>query len=372
MTGLADRLRACIAAAGPMRLDRWMAACNAHYYATRDPFGAAGDFTTAPEISQMFGELVGAWVADLWVRAGSPAARLVELGPGRGTLMADALRVLRRLPDFAERVTVELVETSPALRAAQAERVPGAVWRDVLDDVPGDRPVIVVANEFFDALPVRQVRSVPLQRAGGATRAASGGGVVFAEHGPAATDSPPPTPAASGRKAERAVALTDLGFTPVWLPTDSARTGEWSEAGEAMAAAVSERLRTRGGAALIIDYGYAGEAPGDSLQAVRGHATADPFSHPGESDLTAHVDFSALATVAGEGRVSGPVAQGVWLARLGIEARAAALKARATPHQAAAIEAALVRLTAPAQMGALFKVMALSAPAWPAPAGFDA
>ena len=162
MTALAAQLRARIAADGPLRLDHWMAACNAHFYATRDPLGAGGDFITAPEINQMFGELVGAWVGDLWSRAGSPALRLVELGPGRGTLMADALRVARRLPGFGERVTVDLVEASPVLRAAQAARVPGATWRDRFEDVPDDRPLIVVANEFFDALPVRQAQAAPL------------------------------------------------------------------------------------------------------------------------------------------------------------------------------------------------------------------
>ena len=329
MSAFAAALRARIATQGPLRLDRWMAACNAQYYATRDPFGAAGDFITAPEISQMFGELIGGWVADLWRRAGSPHARLIELGPGRGTLMADALRVARRVPGFAAAVTVELIETSPLLRNAQAARVPGAIWHDDLDAVPDDRPVIVVANEFFDALPVRQAR-VGVER------------------------------------------FVTAGCSPVWLPSGNIRIGEWSDAGEAVAAAIGERLRRHGGAALIIDYGYAGGGGGDTVQAVRGHTAADPFTDPGESDLTAHVDFDALAAAAGDLRVAGPVPQSVWLARLGIEARAATLRARATPSQAAAIEAALVRLTAPAQMGILFKAMALSARGWPEPAGFAA
>jgi NADH dehydrogenase [ubiquinone] 1 alpha subcomplex assembly factor 7 len=329
VTVLADDLRAAIARDGPMRLDHWMAACNAHYYATRDPLGTAGDFVTAPEISQMFGELIGGWVGDLWLRAGSPPARLVELGPGRGTLIADALRVLARLPGFADTVDVALVETSPLLRAAQAERV-SAQWFDRLEDVPDDRPIIILANEFFDALPVRQFL---------------GGGL------------------------ERAVAVTDTGFVAATLPGEG--MGETCAEGERIAAEIGRRLRAQGGAALIIDYGYSTARAGDSVQALRHHAPADPFAAPGESDLTSHVDFTALANAAGDVRVSGPVTQGLWLTRLGIEARAAALKARATPRQAAVIEAALVRLTAPTSMGGLFSAMALSAPAWPVPAGFD-
>jgi NADH dehydrogenase [ubiquinone] 1 alpha subcomplex assembly factor 7 len=329
VTPLAADLRARIARDGPMRLDHWMAACNAAYYASRDPFGTAGDFVTAPEISQMFGEIIGGWVGDLWLRAGSPQVVLVELGPGRGTLMADALRVLARLPGFAEKVDVALVETSPALRTAQAARV-SAAWFDRLEDVPDDRPLIVIANEFFDALPVRQFL---------------GGGL------------------------ERAVDVTETGFAAATLPGKG--TGETCAEGEAVAAEIGRRLRAFGGAALIVDYGYSTARAGDSVQALRHHAPADPFAAPGESDLTAHVDFSALARAAGDVRVSGPVTQGLWLTRLGIEARAAALKARATPRQSAAIEAALVRLTAPTSMGGVFSAMALSAPAWPVPAGFD-
>jgi NADH dehydrogenase [ubiquinone] 1 alpha subcomplex assembly factor 7 len=313
-----------------MRLDAWMAACNAAYYAGRDPFGAGGDFVTAPEISQMFGEIIGGWIGDLWLRAGSPPARLVELGPGRGTLLADALRVAGRLPRFADNVSIALVETSPALRRAQATRV-RAEWFDRLDQVPNDRPLIIIANEFFDALPVRQFL---------------------------------------GDGHERAVAASGDGFAATVIHSDAA-AGERSEAGEAIAATIGDRLRAHGGAALIIDYGYAATVAMDSVQALRHHAAADPFAAPGSADLTAHVDFSALAASAGPLRVSAPLPQGVWLGRLGIEARARALKARATPEQAAGIEAALVRLTAPMQMGVLFKAMALSASHWPVPAGFD-
>ncbi len=327
MTVLAPQLAAQIAADGPIRLDAWMAACNAHYYATCDPLGR--DFTTAPEISQMFGELVGGWIGDLWFRAGRPRARLVELGPGRGTLMADARRVLARLPGFDDAVSLALVETSPVLRAAQAARL-DAAWFDRVGDIPDDAPLIVIANEFFDALPVRQF---------------------------------------DGSGGERGVGP---GFASVTIPAPGSAAGEVNETGAAIVADLAARLAARGGALLVIDYGYAGPPALDSLQALRHHAIADPFAHPGESDLTAHVDFSALAAAAVGMRVDGPQAQGVWLARLGIEARAAQLRDRATPADAAQIAAALVRLTAPAQMGNLFKVMAISAPGWPQPAGFAA
>jgi NADH dehydrogenase [ubiquinone] 1 alpha subcomplex assembly factor 7 len=309
-----------------------MAACNSRYYATRDPFGVAGDFITAPEISQMFGEIIGGWVGDLWVRAGRQRLRLVELGPGRGTLMGDLQRVCGKLPDFAGIVSVNLVETSPVLRAAQA-KIAGATWFDSFDAIPDDGPIIVIANEFFDALPIRQF---------------------------------------SGDGRERAVIATTAGFAGTWVPTGDKRRGEAADAGAAIAAAIGARLHRHGGAALIIDYGHAGGSTGDSLQALRCGAAADPFADPGEADLTTHVDFAALAAAAGPVRVHGPLSQGVWLTRLGIEARAAALQSRASRPQAAAIAAALVRLTAPTAMGGLFKAMALSGGDWPPPAGFDA
>lgn len=323
MTALAATLRTRIETHGPLRLDEWMAACNAHYYAARDPLGS--DFTTAPEISQIFGELVGGWIGDVWQRAGAPAATLVELGPGRGTLMADALRVLARVPGFGEQVSLALVETSPVLRAAQAQRLPGAAWYDSLDAVPDDRPVIVIANEFFDALPIRR------RDAGG----------------------------------EVAVGWQD-GFIERRLPAVGEPLGEFCPAGEAIAAAIGARLRRHGGAALIVDYGGVGPH-GDTLQALRAGVAVDPFADPGEADLTAHVDFAALARAAAV-PAFGPVPQGVWLGRLGIEARAARLRAGASLAERARIDAALVRLTG--SMGTLFKALALAAPDWPRPAGF--
>ncbi len=332
MSALAAELRARILADGPLRLDAWMAACNSAYYGSRDPFGKAGDFVTAPEISQMFGEMIGGWIGDIWLRAGAPAnVRLVELGPGRGTLMRDALRVVSGVFGSGAGIRPALVEISPVLRRALAGL--GAELYGTLAEVPDDGPLILVANEFFDALPIRQFL---------------------------------------GAGQERGVGLAGEAFVPVALPSPPVAAGEVSEPGLAIAAEIGARLRRHGGAALIIDYGHDGAATGDSLQALHGGAMADPFAAPGESDLTAHVDFGALARAAGAVRVSGPVTQGVWLTRLGIEARARQLAGKASPAQAAAVMAGLVRLTAPAQMGALFKAMALSAPEWPLPAGFDA
>lgn len=320
---LEERLRHRIAAEGPLPVSVWMAEANAHYYATRDPLGAAGDFTTAPEISQMFGELAGLWLADLWLRSGRPdGAHFVELGPGRGTLAADALRAMKGAglaPD------VHLVETSPELRRAQAERVPGATWHDDLSSLPDEGPLLVIANEFFDALPVEQVDAA--------------GGI-------------------------RTVDWRDGRFVPVGEVETEA-----SPLLLGIAADLSRRISAQGGAALIVDYGHDRPGRGDTLQAVFRHAYADPFEAPGERDLTAHVDFSALAKVATGVRVSGPVPQGAWLDAMGLPLRAAAL-ARAAPARTEEIEAARHRLSAPAQMGRLFKVLAFSARQWQEPAGF--
>ncbi|WP_299428941.1 SAM-dependent methyltransferase [Sphingomonas bacterium] len=331
--------------AGPIPLSQYIAAANAEYYAHRDPLGSAGDFTTAPEISQMFGELIGLWAADLWQRAGRPEVVWVELGPGRGTLTADALRAMAQV---GLTPPVHFVETSPVLRAAQKAVVPDAHWHDDVATLPDDRPLIVVANEFFDALPIRQ-----LVRAGDAWR-------------------------------ERMVACQDLLFLPIAgkdLPDSiipehlrGAAPGsviETSPASVGIARAVAGRLVRQGGAALVIDYGYEGPAVGDTLQAVSGHRFANPFEEPGNRDLTAHVDFATLAGAAGvEGvRVEGPVGQGAFLTALGIEPRAAAL-ARATPDRAEAFAADRARLVEGDQMGDLFKAMAWTSPDWPTPAGF--
>lgn len=334
---LADQLRARILADGPLRLDAWMAACNAAYYAGDDPLGR--DFITAPEISQMFGEMIGGWIGDLWLRGGKPAFHLVELGPGHGTLLADALRVVARLPGCTDALHLHLVETSLALRAVQRGRLAAwpAHWHDRVDQLPDDRPLIIIANEFFDALPIRQRRG--------------------------------------GRELH--VDFADGQFGPAWLPAAKDAIGpdaEWSADALAIAGHLAGRLAAQGGAALVIDYGYAraGVTAPDTLQAVHRGDFVSPFLNPGGHDLTAHVDFAALAAVAtARGLAShGPVAQGAFLGALGIGARADRLKQGRAPADAAAITAALLRLTAPQQMGAIFQVLALTAPGWPVPAGF--
>ncbi len=340
---LADRLARAITLAGPISLAQFMAAANQHYYATRDPLGAGGDFTTSPEISQMFGELIGLWAADLWSRAGRPEAAWVELGPGRGTLSADALRAMAKA-GFTP--PVHLVETSPVLRAAQAERVPHATWHDAIDTLPSDRPLIVIANEFFDALPIRQL--------------VRGGAGWF----------------------ERLVACQDTLFLPIagkQVPDSvipetlrAAAAGsviETSPASVAILRGLAQRIVTQGGALLAIDYGYDGPAIGDTLQAVRGHAFANPYDMPGEQDLTAHVDFGTLAAAAlvERAQVAGPVGQGAFLTALGIDARAATL-AKAAPDRAEQIAVDKTRLTQ--DMGTLFQVLAVTAPDWPNPEGF--
>jgi SAM-dependent MidA family methyltransferase len=332
---LAHSLAARIKAEGPLRLDAWMAACNTAYYGGEDPLGR--DFTTAPEISQMFGEMIGGWVGDLWLRAGKPAVHLTELGPGHGSLMADALRLLRRLPGFIDGAAVHMVETSLALRSIQRARLAGwsAQWHDRVDQLPDDRPLIIIANEFFDALPIRQRRQAK----------------------------------------ELHVEFADGLFLPVWLPAEG-DDAEWSETAQAIMGHLAGRIAVQGGAMLIIDYGYGGQVietvPLDTLQAVHRGEKVSPFLDPGAHDLTAHVDFGALAAIAhGRGLLlHGPVAQGAFLGDLGIAARAETLKLGKPPHEAGGVTAALLRLTAPQQMGAIFRAMAVTAPGWPAPAGF--
>jgi NADH dehydrogenase [ubiquinone] 1 alpha subcomplex assembly factor 7 len=324
VTPLERALRERIAAEGPITIETFMEACNAYYYATRDPFGAAGDFTTAPEISQMFGEMVGAALADCWSRAGRPSAAVyAELGPGRGTLAADALRVLRSGGFTGE---VHLVENSPLLRKVQAEAVPSAYWHESIDELP-DRPLLLVANEFLDALPIRQFVQGAERRI-----TVAAGGLAFERDGEIVEISP---------AREEAVRM------------------------------VAERLVKNGGVALFIDYGHERSGHGDTLQAVRSHDFAPVLADPGEQDLTSHVDFEAVARTAREAgaAVTPLVNQGEWLIRLGIEVRAQALS-RANPERAADLQSALDRLTGRDQMGELFKVIAIHSPHWPAPAGF--
>jgi NADH dehydrogenase [ubiquinone] 1 alpha subcomplex assembly factor 7 len=341
---LPRRLAALIEAEGPITVERFMAESNQAYYAARDPLGAAGDFITAPEISQMFGELIGAWLADLWQRAGRPPAHYVELGPGRGTLAADALRAMRAAGFVPP---VHFFETSPVLRGAQGQRVPTATWHDNLATLPADTPLLIVANEFLDALPIRQL-----------IKTYSGWRERMVGHNPAGFF---PMPGDEPRDAE---------VPPQFHQAPAGSILEISPAALMIVSELSRRIARQGGAALLIDYGYADRAPGDTLQAVHAHAYADPFAEPGASDLTAHVDFTAIAAAAsGSIRIHGPTPQGQWLGLLGIAHRAAAI-AHANPTARDSITAAHARLTGDEEMGSLFKVLALAAPDWPPPAGF--
>ncbi len=335
-----------IANTGPISVQYFMGESNARYYAARDPLGDAGDFVTAPEISQMFGELVGLWLADMWLRAGSPQpVHYIELGPGRGTLARDALRAAKR---FGLEPTVHFVEGSPELKSRQLAAVPDARWHDDVSTIPLTGPILLVANEFLDALPIRQLVKT-----------------------------------AQGWR-ERMVAVQDDAFVAIAgdrpmdaaIPADlrDAEPGTLIETCPAAAAVVYEvagRLAMQGGAALFIDYGSDIPRTGSTLQAVRAHRKVEALAHPGEADITAHVDFATLANVAQsrDCRWLGTVGQGHWLNALGIDARAASL-AQASPQQSDAIAVAKDRLTGADQMGDLFKVMGLAAPGWPEGAGF--
>ncbi|RVT43754.1 class I SAM-dependent methyltransferase [Sphingobium algorifonticola] len=344
---LAERLRKQIEAGGPISVAHYIGEANAHYYATRDPIGAAGDFTTAPEISQMFGELIGLCLADIWIQSGRARAPLyVELGPGRGTLANDALRAMRAADLLPQ---VHLIETSPVLRTQQKSLLPDAQFHDDLETLPRDAPILAVANEFFDALPTRQIVRTEKGWRERVVIAGDGGGF---------------TPIA-GYRDMAAVVPPSLADAPVGSIV------EISPAAATVAMLLARRIAQQGGAAIIVDYGYSGPALGDSLQAVRNHAYADPFVGVGEHDLTTHVDFTMIGHVGMQAGLSvlGPVAQGDFLRALGIDARAAQLGHRA-PDRAAAIAAARARLVEPEQMGGLFKVMAFVHPDWPRPDGF--
>ena len=318
------------------RLDAFMARAASAYYAKGDGIGR--DFTTAPEMSQAFGECLGLWAAITWQSMGSPGrVILAELGPGRGTLMADALRAVdEMMPAFAHAAELHLVETSPALRAAQAAMLQGrvAAWHADAATLP-DGPAILIANEFFDALPIRQFvkRDLWRERFVVADR--------FVEQ---PSDHNEPAPEGS---------IREIGDTAL-----------------AIAAGLGQRITQQGGALLILDYGPAESGFGDTLQALRGNAPCDPLAKPGEADITAHVDFAALARASGAA-AHGPLPMGLFLQRLGLMARSAML-AQAAPAQAGPILAAAQRLVAPEGMGRLFKAMVLAHPQLPTPAGFEA
>ena len=363
MNALAELLRRRIALRGPLTIAEYMTEALTHpvhgYYARRDPFGLSGDFVTAPEISQMFGELIGLWCAAVWRSMGEPSrVLLIELGPGRGTLLGDALRATREVRDFHRAVALHLVETSPALRERQAETLGKAglsrdpMWHNGVTDLP-DGPSLIIANEFFDAMPIRQFQRVTegwRERLVDLDEAGSGLRFVL---------SPiiPPSPLIP-------TALQDVSVGNVV---------EVCPAGLSLAHLIGERVAQLGGAALIVDYGPARPTPGDTLQAVRGHRYHDALIDPGDADLTAYVDLQSLARAGEEGGAAafGPVPQGDFLGRLGLSARAEALLAAADSRQAKEIRAAHRRLSDPAQMGTLFKALTLQNRTLPTPPGFD-
>ncbi len=326
------------------------------YYGTRNPIGAAGDFITAPEISQMFGELIGLWCADTWRKLGAPnPVRLAEIGPGRGTLMRDALRAVRTLPAFRGSADIHLVETSPVLRACQREMLPDvdATWHDRFLRVP-EGPVIAVANELFDALPIHQFeRTLRGWRERLVDADGDGGGLRFVLGPVTAAFSVVP----EGLRHAPLGSIVEVSPARVDLMRD-----------------ITERAIHGPGAALVIDYGHLGTRPRDTLQAVAAHHGHEVLESPGGADLCAHVDFAVLRRTASEcgADVWGPVPQGEFLESLGIRTRAARIKETATPEQCDEIDSALERLTGPGEMGTLFKVLAITSPGTPVPGGFDA
>jgi len=353
VTPLARLLLRRIALTGPITVAEFMAEALGHplhgYYQRRDPLGRAGDFITAPEVSQMFGELIGLWCVEVWHEMGCPdPCHMVELGPGRGTLMADALRAARVRPAFGAAIRLHLVETSPYLRERQAQALPAhhPQWHASLAEVP-QGPLLLVANEFFDALPVHEFE---LRPEGWRERMVSCDGeqLAFAWAAPGPSFALLADRQRRGAKAE---------VSPVAL---------------SLAGDIGWRLARAGGAALIIDYGSSQTLPGESLQAVRRHEPVNPLSDIGEADLSAHVDFAGLARAAEQaGAVThGPLPQGEFLLRLGLEARAESLLARATPAQARDIDSARRRLLDSREMGTLFKALALVAPGLAPPPGF--
>jgi len=358
MSALLDEIKALIAERGPITVEQYMQIALTHpergYYMNRDPFGAAGDFTTAPEISQMFGELLGLWAAEVWTSLGSPRpVHLVELGPGRGTLMSDALRAARIVPAFREALDVWLIETSPTLAAMQHELLLDAgaavAWGQGLRDVP-DGPAIVIGNEFLDALPVRQFVRVNGQWRERIVRLDSEGELAF-----------------------------DVAEKPELHINAAAPNGEILEvnpAGHRFMFQLGARLVKQGGAALLIDYGHAVTGFGDTLQALRAHRYVDPLAAPGDCDLTAHVDFAAMARSAKAtgAQVYGPIDQGDFLRAIGIDLRTKALIERTTLERAEEVKRTRERLVGKAkgEMGALFKALAVTDRKTPPPPGFDA
>ena len=359
MTSLTEHIAELIKATGPIPISHFMSLALGHpehgYYRKQDPLGARGDFITAPEISQTFGELIGLWAIDLWQRSGRPdPVDIVELGPGRGTLMADLARIAKVAPDFQAAMRIHFVETSPTLRAEQAARVPGAAWHDSLASLPHG-PALIIANEFFDALPIRQFERTAKGWCERHVTLDAGSGSTFA-----LCLAPDPVP---------------LSILPAYAA--QAPVGAICEicpAGQTIAGEIGERIAHHGIAALIVDYGTSMTAPGDTLQAASRHRYANVWQDPGEVDITAHVDFETLSTaIALEGAsVWGPIGQGEFLISLGIQTRTQRLaEAAATAAQKEDILSGVERLIAPDQMGTLFKVLAVTKSGSPMPAGFQ-
>jgi NADH dehydrogenase [ubiquinone] 1 alpha subcomplex assembly factor 7 len=349
---LQSEIRKLIKSSGPMPVWRYMELCLMHpqhgYYIARDPLGREGDFTTAPEVSQMFGELLGLWSASVWKAMGSPSVlRLVELGPGRGTMMADALRALRVLPPLYQLLDVHLVEINPVLREKQKATLQGVRnihWHDSFDEVP-EGPAIVLANEYFDVLPIHQVVK---QENGWHERVIE----IDKQDKLAFAIAPDPLP------------RFEVLLPPLLRAAPVGAVFEWRPDTEIMK--IASRLRDQGGAALIVDYGHLRSDAGDTFQAIARHSFTDPLKAPGQADVTAHVDFQALAHGAEDmgARVHGPVTQGDFLIRLGIETRALTLMAKASAEVSEDISSALKRLTGTGRegMGAMFKVLGISEP----------
>jgi len=356
---LKARIERHIRRQGPISVAAFMAMAlhdpRAGYYARHDPLGRTGDFITAPEISQIFGELVGLWVADLWQRLGRPdPVVLAELGPGRGTLMADLLRAAATVPGFRRALRLYLIEASPLLRAEQQHRLAAADPRfvDSIEALP-PAPLLLLANEFLDALPIRQLVRGHLEWGERLVGLDAEDRLAFVE----------------GPESPALTLLVPAALRA--LPPGS--IVEICPAAAALAAALGERFARSPGAALVIDYGYFPSRPGPTLSALRHHQPVGVLDNPGDADLSAHVDFAALAeaTRAAGAAIWGPVPQGRFLAALGAETRLGALSARASPEQQALLESGVRRLIDPAEMGTLFKAMAATSPGLPAPAGFS-
>src|SRR3954467_5166024 len=349
---LLDEIKRLIRATGPMPVWRYMELCLTHprhgYYISRDPLGREGDFTTSPEVSQMFGELLGLWAASVWKGIGSPSVlRLIELGPGRGTMMADALRALRVLPPLYQALSIHLVEINPVLREKQNATLSGVrnvFWHDHLDQIPAG-PSVILANEYFDVLPVHQMVKRETGWHERTVEIGADGNLAFG-----ASTEPLPR--------------FEVLLPPLVRAAPVGAVFEWRPDAEIMK--IAARVRDDGGAALVVDYGHLRSDAGDTFQAIARHSFADPLKNPGQADVTAHVDFQALARAAEDlgARVHGPVPPGDFLKYLGIETRALTLMGKATPEVSADISAALKRLTDSGRggMGSMFKVLAVTEP----------